>query len=323
MNLDDNVAVREKVADNRNSDVLAAGLPAFEQTRLIFPDPEIVGVRPGLRMEVLHVPGPPPPLVFIHGGLGSLWNPYPQLAAFRDRHELLTYALAGNGRSDRLAISSLQSHVDDLAALLAQRRVTAPVVIGWDYGAAIALEYAKLNPVMGVVITGGAAYDMTRFRERLRMRWMMTFKSYRRLSGDRVMRRLAKRMCHPETSNTVVDEILKANPMPKRDSAWQTVSSAFWGYDGRETLDEIQAPSLVVYGEADRLIPREAAKTTADLLTDGVFFELAGAGHAAPLERPRAFNELIAALIEGANEPETWPATIEALRPTLEAPKLP
>jgi pimeloyl-ACP methyl ester carboxylesterase len=316
--VDDAKSVNDSGGGKTETSELPNGLPTFEKARRTLPEPRMVGVRPGLRLEVLHLPGPPPPLVFIHGGLGNLWNPYPQLVAFQGERESLTYSLAGNGHSDKLAITSLQGHVDDLKALLKERNVTAPILIGWSYGAAVALEYAKHHPVMGLLITGGAAYDLTPFWERPMVRLMMTLKLYKRLPGHRFIRLLAKRLFHPETPKAIIDEMLEVNPMPKRDTAWRTVTDAFWGYDGREDLNLIQVPALVVHGETDKVVKREAAEQTADLLPDGVFFRLAKTGHVAPVERPLAYNRLVEALIAGVNEPETWPEPVDALRDSLE-----
>jgi pimeloyl-ACP methyl ester carboxylesterase len=68
--------------------------------------------------------------VFVHGGLGSLWNPYPQLAAFEGDHELVTYSLAGNGNSAVRPTQSLAGHVSDLRHLLDELQIEQPIVHG-------------------------------------------------------------------------------------------------------------------------------------------------------------------------------------------------
>jgi pimeloyl-ACP methyl ester carboxylesterase len=65
------------------------------------------------------------------------------------------------------------------------------------------------------------------------------------------------------------------------------------GYDVRERLPEIACPTLIVWGEADRLISVRDADVFAELIEDSrkVIFE--DTGHMTMLERPRTFNALL------------------------------
>ncbi len=69
---------------------------------------------------------------------------------------------------------------------------------------------------------------------------------------------------------------------------------AMLDYDLRERLPEIACPTLIVWGEGDRLIPVRDADVFAELIPDSrkVIFE--DTGHMAMLERPAAFNALLA-----------------------------
>jgi len=51
----------------------------FREVRTRLPEPSPVEIRPGLHLNTLHFPGSEPPLVFLHGGLGNLWDAYLQL----------------------------------------------------------------------------------------------------------------------------------------------------------------------------------------------------------------------------------------------------
>lgn len=293
---------------------LPEGLPALQEARQRLPRPELVPVRPGLRLETLHLPGPPPALVFIHGGLGNLWNPYPQLLYFHGKRELVSYSLAGNGRSDDGERHTLEGHVADLADLLETLGVGEAVPVGWSYGTALALEYAKAHPVRGLMLTGGGACGLTPGWERVALRLILALRLYRVLPREAFLKRLGQEAAfHPETPDAVVDEMIRANPLPRRRSAWQTVTDAFWGYDGRPGLEAITAPALVVHGTADGIVPLERAQETARLLPNGEFCELERAGHTAPVERPRVYNWLLEALVEAIAAPDRWPENVRSL----------
>jgi len=64
-------------------------------------------------------------------------------------------------------------------------------------------------------------------------------------------------------------------------------------YELRDRLAEIACPTLVVWGDGDRLIHVGDADVFAELIPDSrkVIFE--DTGHMAMLERPAAFNALV------------------------------
>lgn len=272
--------------------------PSLREVQSTLPEPALIKVRPGLQLETLHVDGPPPALVFLHGGLGNLWDPYLQLYHFHDQRELLTYSLAGNGRSDDREVHSLHGHVQDLASLLRVLGAGEPILVAWSYGVALALEYAKEHPVRAMMLTGGAAYGMTPSWEYPFLRLMVALRLYRFIPAGWVMRPLAKLAAfHPDSPEELVREMLRANPLPRRRSAWQTVTNAFWGYDGRAGLEKIHCPVYVAHGPADRIVPIERARETAERLPRGRFFRLEKSGHAAPVERAERYNQLLERLI--------------------------
>jgi pimeloyl-ACP methyl ester carboxylesterase len=68
---------------------------------------------------------------------------------------------------------------------------------------------------------------------------------------------------------------------------------AIIGYDVRERLPELACPTLIVWGEGDRLISVADADVFAELIPDSrrVIFE--DTGHVAMLERPASFNAVL------------------------------
>ena len=64
-------------------------------------------------------------------------------------------------------------------------------------------------------------------------------------------------------------------------------------YDVRERLPEIACPTLIVWGERDRLIPVRDADVFAELVPNSRKVIYADTGHMAMLERPAAFNALL------------------------------
>ncbi|WP_415378928.1 alpha/beta fold hydrolase [Halosimplex sp. TS25] len=275
----------------------------FEDVCRSLPTPRQVQVSDSVELETLHLTGPDPAIVFVHGGLGSLWNPYPQLAAFEGERELVAYSLAGNGNSTVRPTQSLAGHVSDLRQLLDELQIERPIVHGHSYGTAVAIEYAKRHPTAGVILHAGGDHDLTPAWEKPLLRLFLALRLYRIPVTDALIRQLAYTVgFHEETSRAVVEDFLQSNPLPHRRSAWTTVTDAFWGYDGRSDIDQLGMPTLVIHGPADGIVPVEVARDTANRIPGSVFCRLEGAGHVAMIERPAAYNTLIRALITAIRE---------------------
>lgn len=73
--------------------------------------------------------------------------------------------------------------------------------------------------------------------------------------------------------------------------------------DVRPLLDRIQAPTLVVWGERDTLVPVEQATEFRDRIPNARLALLRGAAHNVMVDRPQAFNTLVARFLRGEPDP--------------------
>ena len=279
------------------SDPFPPGYVRFSEAKRSVPEPTQIQVSDDVALETLHIPSADPALVFVHGGLGSLWNPYPQLHAFAGDRELVTYSLAGNGDSSTRPTQSIDGHVTDLRNLLDELGVDQPIIHGHSYGTAIAIEYTKQHPTSALVLHGGGDHDLTPTWEKPLLRLFLALRLYKLPSNKALMRQLAHRVgAHENTPRAAIEDFLESNPMPHRRSAWTTVTDAFWGYDGRPDIDRIDSPTLVVHGPADAIVPLDVARNTATRIPDSVFCRLKRTGHIGMIERPATDNALLRAV---------------------------
>ncbi|MGH2923166.1 MAG: alpha/beta fold hydrolase, partial [Solirubrobacterales bacterium] len=68
-----------------------------------------------------------------------------------------------------------------------------------------------------------------------------------------------------------------------------------WGYDIRDRLEEIEVPTLIVWGRNDRVVPVPAALSYEKRIGDNadlVIFD--ECGHVPQMERPVRFNRVVA-----------------------------
>jgi pimeloyl-ACP methyl ester carboxylesterase len=69
--------------------------------------------------------------------------------------------------------------------------------------------------------------------------------------------------------------------------------------DYRRTSASIQVPTLVIHGSTDSAVPIEKGKAMAERIPGARFKEIAGSGHAPPLERPEPVTEALVEFLAG------------------------
>ncbi len=113
----------------------------------------------GRRLAVVRLPGrggggmPPPPLVFLHEGLGSitLWRGFPAALGERVGRAGAVYDRWGHGRSEPLAGPRDPGYLQDeatrfLPAVLDALEIPRAVLVGHSDGGTIALLFAAACP---------------------------------------------------------------------------------------------------------------------------------------------------------------------------------
>ena len=110
-------------------------------------------------LAVTDTGGPGRPVVYLNGCYASQrhWRPViAELGTDGWRH--VSYDERARGRSKRSADYSFEACLRDLDAVLAARGVERPLLVGWSYGAALAVHWADRYPdrVLGVVSADGA-----------------------------------------------------------------------------------------------------------------------------------------------------------------------
>ena len=120
------------------------------------------------------------PVVYLNGSYADQSHWRRVIAELGSKYRHITYDERARGRSKQSADYSFAACVRDLGAVLEARGVERPLLVGWSYGAVLAVHWANRNPnrVMGVVSVDGAyPFDWIDDAARERIR-----KLFRRLS---------------------------------------------------------------------------------------------------------------------------------------------
>ncbi len=96
----------------------------------------------------------------------------------------------------------------------------------------------------------------------------------------------------PDLAGLLVEELLK---VPAH--VWRATFSGLLGYDDTSELGRIEAPTLLVWGDADGLVPREMQESLVRSIPAARLLVYEGAGHTPRWEDPARFSRDLAAFV--------------------------
>jgi pimeloyl-ACP methyl ester carboxylesterase len=252
--------------------------------------------------------GEGPPLIFVHGLSGSWPNWLEQLPAFAATHRVITLDLPGFGHSpmprERISISGYARVLDRLMDTLG---IDAAAVVGNSMGGFVGAELAIAFPqrVERLVLISAAGISTYDHRGAVRTvpvlrraeRILTAYTAWMASKSDTVARRPRLRdatlnlvTSHPSRlPAALAAEQLRGSGKPGFIQALE----ANLDYDFRERLGEIACPTLIVWGEKDRVITARDAAVFEQLIPGSRVVVYADTGHLAMIERPAAFNALL------------------------------
>ncbi|MEW6254495.1 MAG: alpha/beta hydrolase [Pseudomonadota bacterium] len=236
------------------------------------------------------------PVLFIHGYAQTGLSFVQQVEAPELSHlRLVTFDLRGHGVSDKLlAPESYQTSTrwaDDIAALIDQCALPAPILVGWSYGGRIISDYLARygsERLSGLVFVDAVTENARHFYG--------ACNRLMKLMGDKdpatciAATRSFQRACtlHPLDPD-VFETLLAAAMMCPPEVRAAMARPADYG----RVLTDTHLPALVIHGADDAVIAPAMAVHIAGSLPHARLEIMENTGHAPFLERPAAFNALL------------------------------
>ena len=118
------------------------------------------------RLYTVDDPGGTPALLFLSGGFGTVQNWSGVIDRLEGKYRTVRFDARARGKSGKSADYSLQAGVDDVGRVIDATGIERPILVGWSYGATMAVRFAAQHPerVGGLVLIDGA-YPITMFDE--------------------------------------------------------------------------------------------------------------------------------------------------------------
>ena len=228
-------------------------------------------------------------LLIVHG-MAEHGGRYARFAAAAnaDGWAVVAPDLPGHGENAAQAPVSLEGHADFVEAMLGQ--IAGPVgLAGFSMGGYVALALMKRRPekvkALALVDSRSGADD-----EAGRGKRAEAIATVRSGGAAPIAQAMLPRLLSPEGLKRadLVERVNRIMTRQKPETIEADLAAMRDRPDQTASLPSIAVPTLVVVGEQDVLTPPAESQAMAAAIPGARLVAIAGAGHLAPMERPRA-----------------------------------
>jgi len=237
-----------------------------------------------------------PPLLLIAGLGFATWSWFKQLPTLAQHMQVILFDNRGTGQSQKLGFGyTIATLAADAAGLLATMEIPCANVLGASLGGFIAQELALRHPeCVGKLILCSTSYGgpqdipMTGVMLQAPLGWGTANQAIER--GLELATSPSYRTAHPEEFAQIV-AWRQQDPQGYSDAFQQIVAGA--SFDSVRRVHAIAAPTLVIHGANDQVVPVARAQLLADAIPNARLQIIPDAGHLVFIERPHEVNQAI------------------------------
>lgn len=229
-------------------------------------------------------------VVFVEGLAYGTWMWNWQREPLSGEYHTVVLDNRGTGDSDTPeGPYSVEEMAGDVEAVLADAGVDAAHVVGASLGGMIAQEYALSHDrtrSLSLLCTTPGGEEAVPIPEETQARMLNVPEGYGPAETIRYKMEPAFTVefweSNPETIDRIVEWRLDTDPS---DAAYEWQSAAAVAFDSSDRLGEIDLPTLLMHGTADRVLPVENAHLLADGIEGADLVTVEGGSHLFFVER--------------------------------------
>ncbi len=244
------------------------------------------------------------PLVLIHGFPHdhTLWKP--QLEGLSDVARVIAPDLRGFGHTENVPHTvTMDDHAKDIKALLDRLGIERAVIGGLSMGGYVALAFAALFPrsLHGLLLcnTRAVADNEQARKARYVTAGRALSEGLNNIADEMAPKMIAERSAqrYPELTGRIHAMIARQSPQATAASARGMAQRP----DRIPMLPSIHAPTLIITGSADTLIPPSESEAMAARIPDSELVVIPDVGHLSNLEDAEAFNGAVRRFLQRSN----------------------
>ena len=260
------------------------------------------------------------PVIFIHGLSGCWQNWLEQLPLFARDHRVIAVDLPGFGQSEmpvkEISISCYAEAIDEL---MEELDIETARIVGNSMGGFIGAELAIQHPerVERLVLVAAAGLSIESIRTDRKKGLRHRAENVVFFSLGHIASRSHQVALRPRLRHALL-MLVAAHPqkLPGPLAAQQVLGSGTPGFSDaleamcryplRDRLEKISCPTLILWGDKDRLVPVKDAAVFEELIPNSRKIVYDDTGHVSMMERPARFNADVQAFLEeapGEHEP--------------------
>jgi pimeloyl-ACP methyl ester carboxylesterase len=240
------------------------------------------------------------PMIFLHGFLDT-WRSFSRLLPHLPG-SIHAFSITQRGHGDASRPSAGYSIVDfvtDLEAFMDALSLAKAVVVGHSMGSAVALRFAIDHPerTAGLILIGASSTMAS--TPAARSFWDATLsKLTDPVDSTLVSQMLESGLVQPVPQEFLVTAVREGLKVPS--FVWRAIFESRWRRDGDFSgeLSQIQAPTLIVWGDRDARYSRSEQEALASAIKGAELITYSGAGHMLHWEDPERFAADLMTFIE-------------------------
>lgn len=218
-------------------------------------------------------------MVFLHGWGLSMQAMQPLYDAFKTQYKVCIIDLPGFGCSGELeSYEDFNDYVNWFIDFIAEHELENPVIVAHSFGCRVAILYAKHYPCRSLILTGAAG-----IKKPLTLKKKVAVLKYKTLKYLGISKQSGS--YDYQHASTFLRKVLV-----------QVVND-----DLSSSLQSIQAPTLLLFGDEDQETPLWMGQKMAKLIPTSALIVFEGDDHFAYLHQMKRFIAIIHHFIEGGD----------------------